>query len=145
MPVTFMTFSVKKGSYSIQPKTQLPFGVGNLRSGVGIIASLSDGTHFCAHLEVGIEPRTQAERDKMASDVEVWLTWAIPLANVTQMWYSTKSVVAAAFCIVAGIKNACPAVQGYHASTLYFAEDGEMTANENMVENGRMVAGSCRF
>jgi hypothetical protein len=141
----FMAFSIKKGSYSIQPNTQVPFGVGNLRSGVGIIARLDDGTHFCAHLEVENNPKTQAERDAMTSAVETWLTWAIPLANVTEMWYSTRSVLAAAFCIIAGIKSVCPAVHGYASSTLYFSGDGEMNANENQVELGRIVSGICRF
>jgi hypothetical protein len=117
----------------------------NLGASVGLLASLCDGSHFCAHLDVAREPKNQNERDELAARVESWLTWAMPLANVCHLCYSTTGAQASTFCLIAGIKRAWPAAVGHASPTLYFNEEGEMVANENSAQFGCFVSGQCRF
>lgn len=145
MSVISLTYAVKRGAFAIQDRMNLPFGTGNLNGCVGIIATLSDNSHFCAHLDVRQEPGNQSERDQLSQAVESWLTWVIPLANVTSMWYSSSGSLASTFCMIAGIKAACPGAQGHNRPTLYFSEGGEMVANDHMIKCGKFVAGTCTF
>ncbi len=145
MPQITLQFSVRAGAWALLPASFLPLGMSNLGASVGMLARLCDGTYFCAHLDVAREPRNQNERDELSAKVESWLTWAVPLANVSHLCYSTTGAQASTFCLIAGIKRAWPAAVGHASPTLYFNEEGEAVANENSVKAGGSLGGVCRF